>query len=235
MRRLFRVGFNRHNLVGDIISKDSGTRVLVLHGGGKSNRAAFRILRKEIFGEGISSCAFDFIGHGDTGGALIGSSLGHRTQQVCAIVASQRMPPPLSVIAASMGAYTAVKLLEHYPIATLILLVPAMYAAEAYHVPFGPQFSEIIRRPQSWQRSDAWDLLATYTGRLLIVAAEKDKIIPTGVIQKIYASASRAKERRLYVAPQATHFVFTDLRSNDPHEFERLLALIVETLRADTI
>ena len=138
----------------------------------------------------------------------------------------------MALMGASMSAYTAIKLLEHYSIKSLILLVPAMYAAQAYRVPFNQGFSDIIRQPQSWIHSDAWQILADFRGRLLIVAGEEDRIIPRDVITRIYNSAVNSSERELYVAPKASHFVFTDLRSGNPDEFEYIFGRICKKLKA---
>jgi len=219
-QQIFQVNFGYRTLIGDGLGPQNSHRALVLHGAGNSNRGRFRTLREELLAKGISTVAFDFVGHGDTGGNLKNSSLSSRTRQACRVVDSLNLPQPLAVIGASMSAYTAVKLLEHYKINRLILLVPAMYAAQAYKTPFNREFSDIIRQPQSWIQSDAWRLLAGYTGRLLIVAAENDQIIPRDVINRIYDSAVNAAERKLYIAPHASHFVFTDLRQNDPSEFK---------------
>ena len=121
--------------------------------------------------------------------------------------------------------------MEHYDIAKLLLLVPAMYSAEAYGIPFNKGFTEIIRRPDSWNHSDAWQLLTQYTGRLLVIAGEKDTVIPPAVITKIYDSATNATERSLYTAPNASHFVFTDLQANDTDSMDFALDLITETLK----
>ena len=69
-------------------------------------------------------------------------------------------------------------------------------------------------------------ILSGYRGRLLIIAAENDKVIPQGVINKIYDSAVNATERKLIVAPQTSHFVFTDLRLNNPDGFYTVLSQI---------
>jgi len=116
----------------------------------------------------------------------------------------------------------------------MILLVPAMYDSKAYKVPFNKGFSEIIRQPQSWGYSDAWDILSEYSGRLFIIAAENDEVIPPGVINNIYESAVNAKERKLFVAPRASHMVLTDLRSNNPEGFCSVLGQIVEMLKNST-
>jgi len=225
------VRFESQTLIGDILGPQNSPRVLVLHGAGNSNRGRFRTLREELFAKGISSVAFDFVGHGDTGGDLRSSSLSSRTRQACRVVDALNLQQPFSVIGASMSAYTAVKLLEHFHIKSLILLVPAMYTSQAYTTPFNRGFSDIIRQPQSWVQSDAWRLLADYTGRLLIVAGENDQIIPRDVINRIYDSAHNAAERNLYIAPNASHFVFTDLRENDPDEFNYVFEQICTVLQ----
>jgi pimeloyl-ACP methyl ester carboxylesterase len=228
---LFEVGFETHTLVGDIMSHGSPPRLLVLHGAGDSNRGCFQLLREELFARGISSAAFDFVGHGDTGGDLISSSLASRTRQACRVVDSLDLPQPFALIGVSMSGYTSIRLLEHYQIKSLILLVPAMYTSQAYSLPFNRGFTEAIRQPQSWVGSDAWRILADYTGRLLIVAGEKDQVIPRDVITRIYDSAVNAVERELHLASNASHFVFTDLRADNPAEFDRVLDRICRMLK----
>lgn len=230
-QHLVHVKFGSSTLSGDVPGPNNPPRVLVLHGAGNSNRARFQTLREELFAKGISSAAFDFVGHGDTGGDLKSSSLSSRTRQACRVVDALNLQQPFSVIGASMSAYTSVKLLEHYHIKSLVLLVPAMYTSRAYSIPFNRGFSDIIRQPQSWVQSDAWRLLADYTGRLLIVAGEIDQIIPRDVISRIYDSAVNATERKLYIAPNASHFVFTDLRENDPAEFKSVFDQICAVLQ----
>ena len=230
-KHIFRVDFDIRTLIGDIISNNSPPQVLILHGAGNANRENFRLFREQLLIHGISSAAFDFVGHGDTGGELISSSLISRTRQACRVIDSLNIQQPFSVIGASMGAYTAVKLLEYYQLESLILIVPAMYTASAYTIPFNEGFTDIIRQPESWEHSDAWDILSVYRGRLLIVAAENDKVIPKGIINKIYDSAVHAKERKLFVAPQASHTVFTDLRSNNPEGFCSVFGQIIEMIK----
>ena len=230
-RHIFQVDFEVRTLIGDIISNSSPPQVLILHGAGNANRENFRLFREQLLIHGISSAAFDFVGHGDTGGELKSSSLISRTLQACCVVNSVGIQQPLSVIAASMGAYTAVKLLEYYQIKNMILLVPAMYDSKAYNVPFNEGFTEIIRRPESWDDSDAWQILSKYKGRLFIIAAENDNVIPKGVVNRIYDSAVNAEERELFFAPRASHAVFTDLRSNNPDVFCSVFGQIVTMLK----
>jgi len=230
-QHLIQVEFEGHTLIGDVLSDGGPPQLLVLHGAGNSCRQRFQLLREDLFAAGISSAAFDFVGHGDTGGDLKSSSLLSRRLQARRVVEALHLQQPLALMGASMSAYTAVKLLEHYPIKNLILIVPAMYTARADSIPFNRGFTEIIRQPQSWIHSDAWPLLAAYRGRLLIVAAEHDRVIPRDVIDRIYNSAANAAQRELYIASGASHFVFTDLRSGNPEQFQYILGRICKMLR----
>jgi pimeloyl-ACP methyl ester carboxylesterase len=230
LARDFRVACDGHVLVGDVMAGEAAPSLLVLHGAGQSCRERFRQLREYFLERGVGSVAFDCIGHGDTGGDLRSSSLKSRTEQACAVIEAVPLQQPFSILAGSMGGYTAVTLLARYRIANLILLGPAMYAAEAYAIPFNRGFTEVIRRPDSWAHSDAWGFLAGFTGRLLVVAGEKDAVIPPGVIRNIYDAARNAAERTLYVARGASHLIITDLRAHDPDQLAHVLALMARTL-----
>jgi esterase/lipase len=230
-RQVFQIDFDTRLLIGDIISHNSPPQVLILHGAGNAARKNCRLFREQLMLHGISSAAFDFVGHGDTGGELKRTSLISRTRQACRVINSVGIQQPLSVIAASMGAYTAVKLLEHYQVKNMILLVPAMYDSKAYHVPFDKGFTEIIRQPESWTESDAWQILSEYKGHLFIIAAENDNVIPLGVVNRIYNTAVNAEERLLFLAPRASHAVFTDLRVINPEVFCKVFGQIVTMLK----
>ncbi len=228
--RVFRVPFHGRSLLGDLLYGEGGLHLLVLHGAGQSHRGRFRQIRLELLDRGIGSAAFDFVGHGETGGDLRASSLMARTEQACRVIEALPLGRPLAIMAASMSGYTAVRLLERYAVDRLILLMPAMYAAKAYAVPFNGGFTEIIRRPGSWEDSDAWAILGRYTGRLLVVAGQRDTVIPWGVIRRVHDAAVQARDRLLFVAPEASHNALTDLRARDPRTFQRLLGLMAKLM-----
>jgi pimeloyl-ACP methyl ester carboxylesterase len=177
---------------------------MVLHGAGKSSRARFSRLRESLYQCGIPSAAFDFTGHGETGGELLGSTLCERSEQASAVI-RHACREPLTLIGASMSGYSAIKLTELFDVETLVLLVSAVYTLRAYHLPFGPEFSAEIRVPESWRESDAFDVLGGFTGNLLVIAAEYDTTIPAEIPQRIHASAGNAAYRMLHVVPGAGH------------------------------
>jgi len=124
-----------------------------------------------------------------------------------------------------MGGYNAIRLSKILKPAVLILSVPAVYHPAAYSVPFGPDFSRIIRQERSWEESDAWDILSTFEGHLLILAGGQDEVIPREVPERLYTCASRASSRQLKLFPDAGHHVVRYLE-NSPQEFDVLIALV---------
>ncbi len=200
--RRFELPHGKHVLQGDTYEMCCET--MVLHGAGKSSRARFARIRESLNAHGIPSASFDFIGHGETGGELTGSTLHERTEQAAAVI-GHACEEPLTLIAASMSAYTAIRLTQIFAVKNLILLVPAVYASHAYDLAFGSEFSAAIRVRDSWKDSDAFCILEEFKGRLLVMAAQDDNVIPAGVVQGIRASAKNAKTNDLHVVPGSAH------------------------------
>lgn len=198
----FQVPFGEYELKGD--SYRSGCEAIVLHGAGKSSRMRFVRLRELLNDRGIPSSSFDFIGHGETGGDISESTLHGRTDQAAAVIRHTCIEP-LTLIAASMSGYTAIKLTEIFSVSNLILMVPAVYTHRAYDLPFGSEFSTAIRTPGSWKDSDAFSIMSEFKGNLLVIAAEVDDVIPAEVIEGIYGSAINARSRHLHIVPNSRH------------------------------
>jgi pimeloyl-ACP methyl ester carboxylesterase len=198
----FEINFREAVLRGDRYRRRCNA--VVLHGAGTSSRERFARLRRALNECGVPTVSFDYIGHGETGGALIGSSLAERTAQAAAVI-ERTAAEPLTLIGASMSGYTALTLTRRFRVENLVLLVPAVYTGAAYRLSFGPAFSEAIRAPGSWRTSDAWDILARFRGNLLVIAAEQDEVIPTEIVEKIYTSATTAARRQLHVMPGSRH------------------------------
>jgi len=125
-----------------------------------------------------------------------------------------------------MGAYTALKVSEQVPVKALIFLVPAMYDQDAYTIHFGPQFTEIIRKPKSWYHSDAWDVLAKFSGKLLVVAGKNDNVVPQELTEKIYDVATRATRREIYWT-NSSHALGDFIRDH-ADDREKIVSMIAE-------
>jgi len=225
----FRVQFGLHSLVGDRIgtSTPSDPELFVLHGAGNATRDRYDALRQQLAEQRINSICFDFIGHGETGGQMSSSSLHSRTEQALAVIAKTSLQPPLKILGASMGAYNAIKLTEHHEVETLVLVVPGIYTPTAYEIPFGPRFSEIIRRDKSWQDSDAWEILSRFEGSLLLITAGHDKIIPAEIPQRLMEVAVKAKRTELLCLEDAPHTVAMYLQKN-----KNALKVVTESIKS---
>ena len=210
----FNVRFEQQNLAA---SKTAALeqQLWLLHGAGASSMARFSKLRENLFNQSIQTIGFDFIGHGKTGGDLSGSSLEHRVNQALAFTRMQK-PPVQHILGSSMGAYVAVQLSQYYELETLILMVPGMYHKEAFNKQFGPEFSSIIRQDKSWIDSDAWEILSRFNGKLLLIYAEDDEVIPKDVIDKIMASASKASYVKKLCISRAKHGFLRHLEYDNP-------------------
>ncbi len=198
----FELPFDQHVIKGD--RYETACHTIILHGAGRSSRDRFSRLRKRLNAKGLPSVGFDFIGHGETGGEITETSLYGRTRQAETVI-RHFCKEPLNLIAASMSAYTAIRLTEIFCVTNLILLVPAVYTPRAYPLPFGPEFSAVIRAPLSWKDSDAFDILRKFKGNLLVVAAENDHVIPKDVIKMLHESAKCAKTNQVHTVPDSEH------------------------------
>ncbi|RFP18423.1 MULTISPECIES: alpha/beta fold hydrolase [unclassified Duganella] len=226
----FDVAFDGHVLKGDQYVGDGYNRVLYLHGAGASSRRGHHLLRSALQRRGIGSTSFDCIGHGDTGGTLAQSSVASRTRQAQTVAAARGLPEPMAVFGASMGAYNAVRMTQSHRVDALVLIVPGVYTPSAYEVPFGPDFSAVIRRERSWIDSDAWDILSRFEGRLLVIAAENDATIPLEIPERLVAAATRAQSSRLHVVQGAEHNRLWSLLEETPASFDAAVDMVADTV-----
>jgi len=203
----FDVPFQTTLLRGSRCTPPAATQTaVVLHGGGTSTADGLAELRDFLHARQIATLAFDAVGHGRTGGAQLGTTLAQRVQQVVAVVQSQGMrPDSVALLGFSMGAYVAAKAATQLGVARLCLAIPAAYATRAYEVPFGPQFSQILRTPGSWRQSDAFDLVADFQGHLLVVSAEEDQVVPQEIPHTYVKRAAQSASRQHHIIARAGH------------------------------
>ncbi len=124
----FFIEFEQTYLHGDMLLGDTSMQpdLLLLHGQHFSqSRSRFFMLRQFLLKQyGLSSCMFDFMGHGNTSGDGSMSSLQHRTRQAQEIIDACFDSQPFSIVAVGQGAYTALQLTEMADVRHLVLLSP---------------------------------------------------------------------------------------------------------------
>ena len=85
----------------------------------------------------------------------------------------------------SMGGYTTIASLPYIGReSAIVLLAPAAYHWKAKYATFGPQFSEIIRRNESWKDSDAFPLLDRVVTPTLFIYCQDDEVIPPDITDR---------------------------------------------------
>ncbi|MDT0391668.1 alpha/beta fold hydrolase [Streptomyces dubilierae] len=185
-----------------------GTAV-VLHGAGDGSKELVLPLLEEFAAQGCRALAFDFSGHGRSTGRLRELSLRRRFDQAVSVI-DAHAHGPLVLVGFSMSGQTVADLVRHYGdrVAALGLCAPAVYAAEAWDVPFGDgdgRFSELIRRPGSWRGSPALDVLRDYEGRAVLAVPGTDEVIPPGVTEAVSAALARRAQFTHWELPDARH------------------------------
>jgi pimeloyl-ACP methyl ester carboxylesterase len=156
--------------------------VLILHGGGSSNKERFKELQEMLMDHTIASFAFDFRGVGESEGTFEEGSLNNRLADAKAAVEELSKYCSLEnivVIGCSMGGHVAVRLVNIKPqIRTLILLYAGIYGEEAESKLLNDTFTQVLRKKQSWKDSPVFKILENYTGKILVIYGRKDTIIP---------------------------------------------------------
>ncbi|MEU6120747.1 alpha/beta fold hydrolase [Streptomyces sp. NPDC047123] len=196
------------------------TTVVLLHGAGAGSKARLAPLQADFAARGCRSLALDFSGHGESSGALAESSLRRRFEQAAAVV-GERVPAgdALVFVGFSMSGQTVADLVAHFGgrVAGIGLCAPAVYAREAWPLPFGDgdgRFTEVIRTPDRWRDSAALDVYRDFAGRAVLVVPGTDAVIPPAVTAAVGAAlATRAHFTRLEL-PGADHALGAWLRDH---------------------
>ncbi|QGV80976.1 alpha/beta fold hydrolase [Streptomyces ficellus] len=186
----------------------TGVTVVVLHGAGNGSAGLLVPVLDEFAARGCRVVAPDFSGHGRSSGDPDGLSLERRFVQARAVI--DRIVPDgddLVLVGFSMSGQTVADLVGHYGgrVRAIGLCAPAVYAREAWRVPFGHGFTEIIRREGGWRDTTALDTLRGYEGTAVLAVPGTDDVIPpdvTGAVED--ALTARSRYRRLDV-PGAGH------------------------------
>ncbi|MEY9990811.1 pimeloyl-ACP methyl ester carboxylesterase [Streptomyces sp. V4I8] len=204
-------------LLSGVYGGDAGApgtaTVVLLHGAGNGSKERLLPLLAEFVSRGCRGLAFDFSGHGESTGALRELSLRRRFDQAVAVI-DARVPAdgPLIVVGFSMSGQTVADVVAHYGerVAAVGLCAPAVYAREAWDVPFGEgdgRFSEIIRRHDGWRGAPALEVLRAYEGRAVLAVPGTDAVIPPAVTEAVQeALAARSRFTRFDV-PDAAHML----------------------------
>ncbi|MGH8934773.1 MAG: alpha/beta hydrolase [Acidimicrobiia bacterium] len=196
-------------------SKD--TTVLVFNGnaGHRAHRAP---LAEALSEEGFSILLFDYRGYGGNPGSPSEAGLASDARAARAWLEARPEVDRIAYFGESLGAAVAVGLAKEEPPEALVLRSPFTSLAEVgrVHYPYLPV------RLLLWDRYEALDGVGALGVPILVIAGERDGIVPVEQSKAVYEAAREPK--RLVVIPGADH--------NDPELLagERLIEEVVAFL-----
>jgi fermentation-respiration switch protein FrsA (DUF1100 family) len=175
------------------------TALLFFHG--NAGNISHRLERAKLLVESLGLDVFlmDYRGYGKSGGKPDEEGLYADGEAIFRAAAERGFPPERIVLfGESLGCAVAVETALRHPCRALILETPfrSIAAVARAIYPFLPAF--LIRT-----RFDNEAKIARITVPKLIVAAEKDDVIPRGHARRLFELAAPPKD--LYMIPGATH------------------------------
>jgi fermentation-respiration switch protein FrsA (DUF1100 family) len=177
-----------------------GPAVLVCNGNG-GNRSLRAPLAAALARLGLAVLLFDYRGYGGNPGAPTEAGLAADARAALAYLAGRPEADPdrLVYFGESLGAAVALRLAVERPPAALVLRSPFASLAEVgqHHYPLLP-VSLLLA-----DRYDSAALAARLSAPLLVVAGERDRIVPAAHSRRLFAAAPEPK--RLVVLPGVDH------------------------------
>lgn len=204
---------------------------VAIHGATSGNPNRLLSFAKSVVEMGLSIVTVDHSGCNKDYHFQQEMSLKERVFEVDALIKKyvDHQAKDLTFYGESMGGYVAIKLAEKYRPKNLILFCPAIYDFAAFDVPFGPDFSTIIRKDESWKKSDAGKVLQNFKGNMLLIIGDKDTVIPSGVIDYIDIHTQHLIKKEIIKIPGAPHKMHEWMLSN-PTEAQQIADKVVHFL-----
>lgn len=201
----------------EFLPEDIKTDVVIMHGAGMAGQERFTPLAQALARAGCRTITFDFMSHGLSTGSLGELNLEVRQEQAEFVINKMDIKDEFTLVGFSMSGQTGIDVANGREVANLVLFAPAVYDQAARRAHFGQEseFTQLIRRPQSWMDTDAWDKLSRYDGRLAVLQAENDNVIPADVPKLIFEHADKAQER-LHILLRNMPHMLGKLTQDDP-------------------
>jgi len=171
--------------------------VVLFHGnaGHAGHRAPYA---DELERFGLRVILVEYPAYGARAGQLGETALVADAVETLALVRRQ-FPGPLLLAGESLGAGVAAAVAESADIAAVLLITPwdSIKSVARHHYPW---------LPAAWLLRDRYDSVANlsaYRGRVAVVVAEHDSIVPAELGRRLFESAPSPK--RLWIVPAADH------------------------------
>jgi len=181
-------------------ARTPGPAVLVCNGNG-GNRWLRTELAAALSRAGVSALLFDYRGYGGNPGRPTEDGLAADARAAQAWLAAQPDVDPnrIAYFGESLGAAVAVGLAVQRPPAALLLRSPFTSLADvaAVHYPWLPARRLLLDRYPSIER------IASVSAPVLVIAGDRDDIVPASLSRRLYDAA--AEPKRWLLVPGAGH------------------------------
>ncbi len=209
-------------------AKEDLPGVIFLHGMTSSEKNYIEIASK-VAELGIVGLTINLRAHGTSEGDFNILTVGDGLQDSIAaydFLASNRLVnnEKIGICGGSLGGALAAMTSAERNVKSLALRAPAVYTEEMMQAPYQNVMSdeaEIFKKIQSPQLAPAIQAISKFTGKLLIVAAEKDQIIPAHIPQLYFDEAKFAKSKQMQIIKNSNHQMM------DPKPREEFVNLIL--------
>ena len=174
---------------------------VIVFNGNAGNRAHRAPLARELVDNGFAVLLFDYRGFGGNSGTPTEAGLAEDARAVREYVLRRPDVDPQRLVyfGESLGSAVAAALAVDHPPSFLVLRSPftSMTDLGRLHYPF---------LPVSWLLRDRFatiDIIARVRAPVLVIAGDRDRIVPIGQSRQVYEAASGAKS--MLVLPGADH------------------------------
>ncbi len=192
---------------------------VIVFNGNAGNRAFRAPLAAALAEHGISVLLFDYRGYGGNAGSPSEEGLAADARAARRFVASRAGSDRIVYFGESLGSGVAVRLAAEQPPAALILRSPFTSLTDTgrHHYPFLPVGMMLIDRFASIDR------IRDIRCPLLVIAADHDSVVPTGLSRRLFEAALEPK--RLAIIDRTDHNDYELLAG------QRVVTTVLEFLR----
>lgn len=204
----------------DKIAKPLPT-LLFIHGW-RSNKSGNVKRSEEISKQGFVCLSIDLRGHGDSEGKLEDFSRQDHIEDIkkayeFLIKDKDVDKEKITIIGASYGGYLAAVVTNYLKFNRLVLRVPALYFDDEFSTPTDKLIKDDAKAFKTWnltpKNSLALKGLKNFKGKILIIEAENDTIIPHEVIEN-YLEITKGKHLKYILMKNTSHSLETEAQEN---------------------
>jgi pimeloyl-ACP methyl ester carboxylesterase len=207
--------------------------VISFHGFGlTASRTRIRYMLDYLAQHGVSSACFDFSGNGDSTNFETATLDLRKKQALAAANELGRKDGSLALIGTSMGGFIAALLAPQLKPRSVVLISPAIYSDEAMGFQLDRNFPTAARAAGDYKKSSALRALSTFEGKLLIVGADGDTVLPQGTIDLYANCAQSAKSVKVIKFDTAEHKINLWLQDREEERSRVLSEVLAVTIEA---